>query len=85
MFFDVDAPEKFWLQIAALDLKARQDLNGRLGADHLLAAKASGVVSIEPARYQHLHQQALLIDRPWRHQQTAVQENAVAPNVAPGK
>ena len=81
----VQTEEKLGLQIAALDPKARHHLHRRFGADHALAAETAGVVAVEPAREQHLQEKAVLLEAAGRHQQAAMGEGAVAPDVAAGK
>jgi hypothetical protein len=82
---DVEAEEYLGFDAAALDAPAGQDLADHLRANDFLAAEASRVVPIEPARQHELEHQPVILEAAWRDQQSAIGEGAVAPEVAAGK
>jgi hypothetical protein len=84
MLLEIDAEEYFGLEVAALDPPTGQHLQCAFDAVDAFA-EAAGKISIHAAGQQHLQEQAVLLEAAGRHQQAAMGESAVAPDVAAGK
>src|SRR5579884_1804882 len=85
MILQLRTEEEFGLEATVSEQPSRSDVSLALEADHGRSPEVAGIVAIETTRGEELQQKSGLFETARAHDQPAMEEDPVAPEVSAGK